>query len=167
MPSTHPAAASRRRFPARAPQQARDGAFTLVELLIIVAVLGILAGVAVPRFGSPIRDSREAALLFNLTEVRTAIERYRAQHDDSWPAVFGTQLTISTDGRGLPGVQYGPYLRHGFPANPVNESRQVREVVLMPAEPDDSSGWLLSILTGEFRANVSGIAPSGKAYFDL
>jgi hypothetical protein len=43
----------------------------------------------------------------------------------------------------------------------------VREVVLMPAEPDDTTGWLLAITTGEFRANLSGIAPSGKAYFDL
>jgi prepilin-type N-terminal cleavage/methylation domain-containing protein len=152
--------------PAGTATSVREG-FTLVELLIVVTVLGILAGVTVPHFRSPVRDSKEAALLFNLTEVRTAIERYRAQHDDSWPVVFSTQLSITTSAKGLPGSGCGPYLRHGFPANPVNESALVREVVLMPAEPDDTTGWLLAITTGEFRANLSGIAPSGKAYFDL
>jgi prepilin-type N-terminal cleavage/methylation domain-containing protein len=146
---------------------AADRGFTLIELLIVVAVLGVLAGVAVPHFNSPVRDCEEAALLFNLTEVRTAIQRYRAQHDDSWPVLFSTQLTITTDATGLPGTRYGPYLRRGFPANPVNENPLVKEVVLMPAAPDETTGWLLSITSGDFRANVAGIAPSGKAYFDL
>jgi general secretion pathway protein G len=152
--------------PAGTATSVREG-FTLVELLIVVTVLGILAGVTVPHFRSPVRDSKEAALLFNLTEVRTAIERYRAQHDDSWPVVFSTQLTISTEASGLPGSRYGPYLRHGVPRNPINESPLVKEVVVMPSVPDDTTGWLLAISTGEFRANVSGTAPSGKAYYDL
>jgi prepilin-type N-terminal cleavage/methylation domain-containing protein len=152
--------------PAGTATSVREG-FTLVELLIVVTVLGILAGVTVPHFRSPVRDSREAALLFNLTEVRTAIERYRAQHDDSWPVVFSTQLTISTEASGLPGSRYGPYLRHGVPRNPINESPLVKEVVVMPSVPDDTTGWLLAISSGEFRANVSGTAPSGKAYYDL
>jgi prepilin-type N-terminal cleavage/methylation domain-containing protein len=141
--------------------------FTLVEILIVVTILGVLAGVAVPRFRSPVRDAQEAALLFNLTEVRTTIERYRAQHDPAWPIVFGTQLTICTDANGLPGTRYGPYLRHGFPTNPVNDSALVKEVVAIPTTPDDTTGWVLVITTGEFRANVSGMAPSGKAYYDL
>jgi hypothetical protein len=37
----------------------------------------------------------------------------------------------------------------------------------LPAVPDDTTGWLLEIPSGEVRANVAGIAPSGKAYYDL
>jgi uncharacterized membrane protein len=58
-------------------------------------------------------------------------------------------------------------LRHGFPTNPVNDSALVKEVVAIPTTPDDTTGWVLVITTGEFRANVSGMAPSGKAYYDL
>jgi hypothetical protein len=97
----------------------------------------------------------------------TLIESYRAQHDPAWPVVFATQLTICADASGLPGTRYGPYLRRGFSMNPVSENALVKEVLEMPSAPDDSSGWLLVISTGEFRANVSGTAPSGKAYFDL
>jgi prepilin-type N-terminal cleavage/methylation domain-containing protein len=100
--------------------------FTLIELLIVVSILGILAGVTVPHFTSPISDSKEAALLFTLTELCTLIESYRAQHDPAWPVVFGTQLLIRTDASGLPGTRYGPYLRRGFPANPVSENALVK-----------------------------------------
>jgi len=143
------------------------GGFTLIELLLVVTILGILGGIAAPHLRSPVRDCKEAALLFNLTEVRTAIERYRVQHDANWPVVFATQMTIATRPSGLPGPGCGPYLRHGFPINPVNESALVKEVVTMPASPDGSSGWLLAISNHEFRANVAGTAPSGKAWFDL
>lgn len=152
---------------ARRCQCGSPGGFTLVELLLVVTILGILGGVAAPHFRSPVRDCKEAALLFNLTEVRTAVERYRAQHDSTWPALFATQLVIMTRPNGLPGPGCGPYLRHGFPINPVNDSALVKEVVTMPSEPDGSSGWLLALSNHEFRANVPGIAPSGKAYFDL
>lgn len=145
----------------------RTSGFTLIELLLVVTILGILGGVAAPHLRSPVRDCKEAALLFNLTEVRTAIERYRAQHDASWPVVFATQLTIATRPNGLPGAGFGPYLRHGFPVNPVNELSLVKEVVTMPAQPDGTSGWLLALSNHEFRANVAGLAPSGKAWFDL
>jgi prepilin-type N-terminal cleavage/methylation domain-containing protein len=159
-------ASQRRRRASKTPAVSRRG-FTIVELLIVVVVLGLLTSVTVPRFQTPARDSREAALLFHLTEVRTAVERYRAQHEPRWPGVFATQLTIATDARGVPGPGCGPYLPHGFPRNPINGSARVKEVTELPAAPDDTTGWLLEIPSGEVRANVAGIAPSGKAYFDL
>jgi hypothetical protein len=51
--------------------------------------------------------------------------------------------------------------------NPPNGDARVEEVTAMPAAPDGTSGWLLAIPSGEVRANVSGLAPSGKSYFDL
>jgi prepilin-type N-terminal cleavage/methylation domain-containing protein len=159
--------ATRAPLPEGPPPAGTCQGFTLIELLLVVTILGILGGVAAPHLRSPVRDCKEAALLFNLTEVRTAIERYRAQLDETWPILFATRLTIATRPNGLPGPDCGPYLRHGFPVNPVNESALVKEVVVMPAAPDGSSGWLLVLSNHELRANITGIAPSGKAYFDL
>ena len=141
--------------------------FTLVELLIVVMILGILGRVAVASFGSPAAQSKEAAVLFDLVAVRTSIERYKVEHDQTYPVVFATQLVIPTAKSGLPGKYYPPYFPKGFPSNPMSALSSVREVVDMPAAADDSTGWVYAISTGDFRANLSGTAPSGKPWFDL
>ena len=50
--------------------------FTLVELVIIMVVLGILAAVAVPRMGSTISSSEEAAENPVIASLRSAVEVY-------------------------------------------------------------------------------------------
>jgi general secretion pathway protein G len=61
---------------------ARRTAFTLVELLVVVMIVGILAAVAVPHFGSAAEDAKIAALDQDLATVRNAIELYRYQHGE-------------------------------------------------------------------------------------
>jgi prepilin-type N-terminal cleavage/methylation domain-containing protein len=146
---------------------ASSSGFTLVELLIVVMILGILGKVALPSFGSPVAQSKEAALLFNLVAVRSSIERYKVEHDQTYPVVFATQLVIPTSKSGLPGSYYPPYFPQGFPRNPLTGENSVREVVTMPAGPDDSTAWVYALSTGDFRANMSGTGPSGKPFFDL
>ena len=50
--------------------------FTLVELVIIKVVLGILAAIAVPRMGSTISSSEEAAENTVIAALQSAIEVY-------------------------------------------------------------------------------------------
>lgn len=47
--------------------------FTLVELLVVIAVIGILAAIAIPRFGGFQDRAREAAHMSELGQVRQAI----------------------------------------------------------------------------------------------
>ncbi|OGR50450.1 MAG: hypothetical protein A2049_03200 [Elusimicrobia bacterium GWA2_62_23] len=54
---------------------ARRG-FTLLELMIIVAIIGILAGIAVTRFGGVIDKSKEGATRGGLTSLRSALQIY-------------------------------------------------------------------------------------------
>lgn len=50
--------------------------FTLVELMVVMAIIAVLLAVAVPSFVSAIRSAREAALREDLHTMRDAIEQY-------------------------------------------------------------------------------------------
>jgi type IV pilus assembly protein PilA len=70
--------------------------FTLIELMIVVAILGILALIAVPRFGQLIRKSNESATRGHMGSMRSALSIYYA----STEGLFPTDLTpFLTPGR--------------------------------------------------------------------
>lgn len=58
--------------------RARVCGFTLIELMIVVAVIAILAAVAVPAYFDSIRKSRRADAIATLSRVQQAQERWRA-----------------------------------------------------------------------------------------
>jgi general secretion pathway protein G len=61
--------------------------FTLIELLIVVIIIAILAAIAIPQFSNTSGDAQESAAIANLTTVRSAIELYRVQHNNTYPSV--------------------------------------------------------------------------------
>jgi general secretion pathway protein G len=101
----------------------RRSGFTLVEILIVVLILGILAGVVIPQFSNASEDSRCGALEEQLHTVRTAISAYRLDHMDTWPDLSGgwTPLLTQTNAQGGTGSGplFGPYLTEP-PVNPVS-----------------------------------------------
>lgn len=54
----------------------RESGFTLMELMIVMAIIGILATLAVPSFIGALRSAREAVLKQDLQTMRTAIDSY-------------------------------------------------------------------------------------------
>lgn len=61
-----------------AGKRRQDAGFTLVELMIVMAIIGILATIAIPSFVGAIRQAREAVLREDLHVMRTAIDSYTA-----------------------------------------------------------------------------------------
>lgn len=129
--------------------QPKPRAFTLVEVLIVVIVLGILAAVVVPQFSSASDDANVSALTTNLQTIRSQIELYRLQHNSTYPtlASFTAQMTGKTSVSGAVGTDYGPYLLK-IPPNPMTGTATVTNEAFGAGK-----GWYYNETTGEFRAN--------------
>lgn len=56
-----------------------DLGFTLIELMIVVAIIGILAAIAIPNFNNMLLRARRAELPSNLDGIRTAEKAYEAE----------------------------------------------------------------------------------------
>lgn len=60
-------------------------AFTLIEILIVVVILGILAAIVVPQFTNAADEANDASVRSQLQTLRSQIELYRAQNPGTVP----------------------------------------------------------------------------------
>ena len=56
--------------------------FTLIELMIVIAIIGILAAIAIPQFAKYRTKAYNSSALSDLKNVRTEVEAYYADHDN-------------------------------------------------------------------------------------
>ena len=61
--------------------------FTLVEIMIVVAIIGILAAIAIPNFIKNRDESQKRACISNLRQIETAIENYRTANNMDIPTM--------------------------------------------------------------------------------
>src|ERR1700758_4725735 len=65
----------------RALRHSKSGGFTMVELIVAIAVMAILAGAAIPLARNVIKRDKEKELRHDLWEMRDAIDRYKDAAD--------------------------------------------------------------------------------------
>ncbi len=83
---------------ARGRRASMRQAFTLLEIIIVVVVVGLLATVVLPQFKSDHKQARQMALKDDLQYLRTQIAVFRAQHQDVPPGYPQGSLMIRPSG---------------------------------------------------------------------
>ncbi|WP_138437263.1 pilin [Marinobacter shengliensis] len=63
--------------------------FTLIELMIVVAIIGILAAVAIPQYQNYIAKSQVSRVMSEVASLRTAVETCMLNGDDETSCAFG------------------------------------------------------------------------------
>ena len=145
--------------------------FSLLELVMVLAVLGIIVAIAAPRLSRAGIGANDVALAHDLATLRKAIDRYAAEHCGTYPSAtsFREQLRRYTDHSGTVSKQkvsryvYGPYLVD-VPAVAAGPARGNSKVA---ADPGPGVGWLYDETTGEIRVNAADETDSlGRRYAD-
>ncbi|MCC6444511.1 MAG: prepilin-type N-terminal cleavage/methylation domain-containing protein [Armatimonadetes bacterium] len=69
--------------------------FTLVEMLVVVAVIVLLSAILVPTFTQTIEKSMETSCQSNLKQIATAIMMYAQDYDETLPLAVGAPIDSS------------------------------------------------------------------------
>jgi general secretion pathway protein G len=107
--------------------------FTLVELLVVMAIIATLLTLVTPRYFAHVERAKEAVLRENLATVRDAIDKYHAD-TNTWPA----DLQALADKH---------YIR-GVPKDPITDKTDTW-VLVPPADGGDGVYDLHSGATGD------------------
>ena len=95
--------------------------FTLIEILIVMVIITILAGISVAMYGNSVTRAKEATLSQDLKEMREAIDAYHADKN-KWPPSIDALVTEK-------------YIR----AVPVDPFTNGTDWKTTPSEPDPSN----------------------------
>jgi len=74
------------------PRRPTRGGFTLLEVLIVLAIIGVIAAMVVPRLIGQQRDANVSATKATIKQAQTAIQLYAKDHYGRWPDSNGTEV---------------------------------------------------------------------------
>lgn len=122
--------------------------FTIIELMVVAAVIVTLATVAMVQYRQSVQFARESVLKDDLFKMRDAIDQYYADRNQYPPSL---QELVSAG-----------YLR-GLPKDPITNSTSTWQEV--PAEPDPNNPQS-SVGVYDVKSGADGTAIDGSRYAD-
>jgi type II secretory pathway pseudopilin PulG len=145
-------------------------AFSIAELVIVAAVIGILAALVIPSLHNHGLAAKEAAAREDLQLLRGAIELYAARHVGVPPGYPGNNLgneptaeqfqnQMIVEDRCLLQVPENPF-------NNVNSVRIVGNEEAFPTEATGHDGWIYQPATKIIHVDWPGSDVHGIRYFD-
>ncbi len=93
----------------------KSPAFTLIELMIVIAIIAILAAISVPHYFKYLAKARQAEVVVNLASLHTAEQAYFAQHGRYTTVLYGDDgLGWKPEGYKGGGKRENFYYTYGF-----------------------------------------------------
>ncbi|MFH1824761.1 MAG: prepilin-type N-terminal cleavage/methylation domain-containing protein [Candidatus Firestonebacteria bacterium] len=123
--------------------------FTLIELMIVVAVLGLIAAVAIPKFGELLERSREGTTKGNIGAIRSAIAVYYSDNEGKYPDDF---------------LSFNKYLEP-IPSAKATPLGNTNAITLQAGIPTSAGvGWSYDSDTGETWCNSTALDTRGVSF---
>lgn len=126
-------------------------AFTLIELLIVVAIIAILAAIAVPNFLEAQTRSKVSRCAADMRSIRTAIESYRVDHN-RYPETDLGVANLSQQGCGMLRLTTPLAYISSVPTSPFRE-----ENIGYPGWPGPANRKLCNIMKTYLYVRAIGI----------
>ena len=134
-------------------------AFTLIEILIVVVILGILAAIVIPQFTDASQQASASSVAGQLQTLRGQIELYRVRNAGQDPANLGADWSDLI----TPPVGQTPYLQ----SNPRNPLMPVGSQDTVGPTADGSTAWVwMTSLNGSGVNQIYAWDPTTGAIFD-
>lgn len=130
----------------------RRKGFTLIELIAVIVVLVILAGVALPKYFDYSEAAKESAVKGALGGIRSGIANFYANSSIEGEAAFPTLAEL---------IERGTVMQESIPDNPYKtgdaaKPNEVRAAVWADPPPvAGNEGWAYDAAAGRFWANSS------------
>ncbi len=110
--------------------------FTLIEMMMVIAMIGILATIAMPKLAYAFQRAKEGSAKGNLGALRGALSVYHADTDGQWPADLATLAVNAKYITAIPTVK-------GV------SSHTDSGATLLATAPDDAGGWTYNGVPGD------------------
>ncbi len=134
----------------KSKKQNSESGYTLIELLIVLAIVSLLVSIVLPQYRYAQQKAREAVLRENLTRMREVIDQYFSDKQK-----FPESLEILvTEG----------YFRK-MPLDPITRKDSTWQVVFEEAGPNSDPTATLGIT--DVHSGAQGVAMDGTPYSEL
>lgn len=159
--------------------------FTLIEVLIVVVIMSIIAGVSLTMLAGTTVQAKDSGLIMNLAVFRGQIELFKQEHNCNVPGWNGSdpiqQLTQYTNLAGIVSATksaaypLGPYMLPEGITNPFNGGTAVQLSTNPAGETPNPYlmqngqivGWFYNPQTGQLAANAEGNNAAGVPRISL
>lgn len=155
-------------------------AFTLIELMVVIAIIGLLSAIVLPRFSDITDDARVAQVQGNLANLRTTIGIFHAK-TDKYPVYEKGNLSTNDNGQwdisadGELSEEFSAfYSKSLMPATPAGILREEKSNTDQLSETNNVvdvrsnlGGWLYLEERGEIYANLADGSYTGDTHTEI
>lgn len=117
--------------------RSRRAGFTLVEIMIVVAIIALLAAIAVPGFLRARKRSQASRIINDLRLIDSAVDQYAIETSKTsgasvavtdWTNYLKKDTNLFVTGKDILGADYGPQTVDTLPAVPSNSKNALSDV---------------------------------------